>query len=102
MDTYNLATQILSYRYNYNSHLRYTLGDTLGHGSFGKVKVATHELTKHKVAVKILDRQKIKRYTGHYSGDDGDGHHYSIRCTFSREGGTLPCHQAFFSSSSNI
>ena len=40
---------------------RYSLGHTLGHGSFGKVKVALHELTKHKVAVKILDRQKIKR-----------------------------------------
>ena len=41
---------------------RYSLGNTLGHGSFGKVKVAMHELTKHKVAVKILDRQKIKRF----------------------------------------
>lgn len=41
---------------------RYGLGATLGHGSFGKVKMATHELTGHKVAVKIMDRQKIKRY----------------------------------------
>ena len=40
---------------------RYSLGRTLGNGSFGKVKEALHELTKHKVAVKILDRQKIKR-----------------------------------------
>ena len=37
------------------------LGDTLGHGSFGKVKRANHELTGHEVAVKILNRQKIKR-----------------------------------------
>ncbi len=43
-------------------YFRYSLGSTLGHGSFGKVKVAMHELTKHKVAVKILDRQKIRRY----------------------------------------
>ena len=40
---------------------RYVLGDTLGHGSFGKVKRANHELTGHEVAVKILNRQKIKR-----------------------------------------
>ncbi|EEB10280.1 5'-AMP-activated protein kinase catalytic subunit alpha-2, putative [Pediculus humanus corporis] len=36
----------------------YTLGQTLGVGTFGKVK--KHQLTKHKVAVKILNRQKIK------------------------------------------
>ncbi|XP_064604146.1 5'-AMP-activated protein kinase catalytic subunit alpha-2-like isoform X1 [Liolophura sinensis] len=38
----------------------YILGDTLGVGTFGKVKIATHQLTSHKVAVKILNRQKIK------------------------------------------
>ncbi|XP_055488036.1 5'-AMP-activated protein kinase catalytic subunit alpha-1 [Leucoraja erinacea] len=38
----------------------YRLGDTLGVGTFGKVKVAMHELTQHKVAVKILNRQKIR------------------------------------------
>eukprot|EP01137_Pigoraptor_chileana_P031656 Opistho-2@19839 len=38
----------------------YMLGETLGVGSFGKVKLAVHQLTKHKVAVKILNRQKIK------------------------------------------
>lgn len=38
----------------------YILGETLGVGSFGKVKTATHQLTGHKVAVKILNRQKIK------------------------------------------
>lgn len=38
----------------------YILGDTLGIGTFGKVKIATHHLTNHKVAVKILNRQKIK------------------------------------------
>ncbi|KAJ8400012.1 hypothetical protein AAFF_G00400510 [Aldrovandia affinis] len=38
----------------------YILGDTLGVGTFGKVKVGQHELTKHQVAVKILNRQKIR------------------------------------------
>ncbi|XP_066581707.1 5'-AMP-activated protein kinase catalytic subunit alpha-2 [Prorops nasuta] len=38
----------------------YTLGQTLGVGTFGKVKIGEHILTKHKVAVKILNRQKIK------------------------------------------
>ncbi|XP_069694092.1 5'-AMP-activated protein kinase catalytic subunit alpha-2 isoform X1 [Periplaneta americana] len=38
----------------------YTLGQTLGVGTFGKVKIGEHQLTKHKVAVKILNRQKIK------------------------------------------
>lgn len=38
----------------------YRLGKTLGIGSFGKVKLAEHELTGHQVAVKILNRKKIK------------------------------------------
>ncbi|KAL3252364.1 hypothetical protein MRX96_017682 [Rhipicephalus microplus] len=38
----------------------YILGETLGVGTFGKVKTACHQLTGHKVAVKILNRQKIK------------------------------------------
>lgn len=38
----------------------YTLGRTLGVGSFGKVKVAEHKLTGQKVAVKILNRKKIQ------------------------------------------
>ncbi|KAI1289936.1 5'-AMP-activated protein kinase catalytic subunit alpha-2 [Halotydeus destructor] len=38
----------------------YILGETLGVGTFGKVKTASHQLTGHKVAVKILNRQKIK------------------------------------------
>nr|ABI13783.1 protein kinase AMPK alpha subunit 1 [Artemia franciscana] len=38
----------------------YVLGETLGVGTFGKVKIGEHQLTKHKVAVKILNRQKIK------------------------------------------
>lgn len=38
----------------------YKLGKTLGIGSFGKVKVAEHAPTGHKVAVKILNRRKVK------------------------------------------
>ncbi|GAB2282481.1 SNF1- protein kinase catalytic subunit alpha kin10 [Dionaea muscipula] len=38
----------------------YQLGKTLGIGSFGKVKIAEHKLTGYKVAIKILNRRKIK------------------------------------------
>lgn len=38
----------------------YRLGKTLGIGSFGKVKVAEHVQTGHKVAVKILNRKKMQ------------------------------------------
>ena len=38
----------------------YKLGRTLGIGSFGKVKHAIHEITGIEVAVKILNRKKIK------------------------------------------
>ncbi|KAI3808654.1 hypothetical protein L1987_24611 [Smallanthus sonchifolius] len=38
----------------------YKLGKTLGIGSSGKVKIAEHTLTGHKVAIKILNRRKIK------------------------------------------
>lgn len=44
-----------------DSFLRnYKLGKTLGIGSFGKVKIAEHALTGHKVAIKILNRRRIK------------------------------------------
>lgn len=38
----------------------YILSKTLGTGTFGKVKLAYHQVTGHKVAVKILNRRKIK------------------------------------------
>ncbi|KAH8379572.1 hypothetical protein KR009_005653 [Drosophila setifemur] len=38
----------------------YQLGATLGTGTFGKVKIGEHQITRVKVAVKILNRQKIK------------------------------------------
>uniref|UniRef100_A0A7S1UFG3 non-specific serine/threonine protein kinase n=1 Tax=Phaeomonas parva TaxID=124430 RepID=A0A7S1UFG3_9STRA len=39
----------------------YRFGRTLGLGAFGKVKLATHVLTGHKVAVKILNKRRIKQ-----------------------------------------
>ena len=38
----------------------YRIGKTLGIGSFGKVKIAEHILTGHEVAIKILNRRKIR------------------------------------------
>jgi serine/threonine protein kinase len=38
---------------------QYILGDEIGSGGFGKVKLATHTLTKEKVAIKIIDKKAI-------------------------------------------
>lgn len=38
---------------------QYHLLQTLGTGSFGKVKLAVHSVTGHKVAMKIINRKKI-------------------------------------------
>ena len=35
------------------------MGKTIGEGTFGKVKIGMHILTKAKVAVKILEKSKI-------------------------------------------
>ncbi|XP_074281465.1 SNF1-related protein kinase catalytic subunit alpha KIN10-like [Silene latifolia] len=40
---------------------KYRLGRTLGLGTSGKVKIAEHKLTGLKVAIKILNRRKIKK-----------------------------------------
>lgn len=40
---------------------RYRLGKTVGTGTFGKVKIGEHVLTKQTVAVKILNRCVIKK-----------------------------------------
>ena len=34
-------------------------GATLGEGTFGKVKMATHLTTQEKVAIKVLEKNKI-------------------------------------------
>ncbi|CAG9333437.1 unnamed protein product [Blepharisma stoltei] len=39
---------------------QYILGKTIGEGTFGKVKLGTHILTSEKVAVKILEKERIK------------------------------------------
>jgi serine/threonine protein kinase len=38
----------------------YILGKTIGEGTFGKVKLGQHTLTTEKVAVKILEKERIK------------------------------------------
>lgn len=38
----------------------YFVGKTIGQGTFGKVRVGTHVLTEEKVAIKILEKDKIK------------------------------------------
>ena len=38
----------------------YQIGRTIGKGTFGKVKLGIHTLTNEKVAVKILEKDKIK------------------------------------------
>jgi 5'-AMP-activated protein kinase catalytic alpha subunit len=38
----------------------YILGKSLGKGTFGKVKMGTHTLTEEKVAIKILEKSRIK------------------------------------------
>lgn len=42
----------------------YRIGKTIGKGTFGKVKLGEHLITKEKVAIKILEKDKIL--------DDGD------------------------------
>ncbi|CAG9334066.1 unnamed protein product [Blepharisma stoltei] len=39
---------------------QYIIGRTIGEGTFGKVKLGTHILTNEKVAVKILEKDRIK------------------------------------------
>lgn len=38
---------------------QYTIVKTLGEGSFGKVKLATHQVSKQKVALKIINRKRL-------------------------------------------
>ncbi|XP_033121071.1 serine/threonine-protein kinase par-1-like [Anneissia japonica] len=39
----------------------YVLGDTIGEGSFAKVRVGTHIMTHEKVAIKIIDKKLIAK-----------------------------------------
>jgi serine/threonine protein kinase len=38
----------------------YILGQTIGEGAFAKVKLATHQITNEKVAIKILDKESLQ------------------------------------------
>ncbi|CEG41704.1 camk camkl ampk protein kinase [Plasmopara halstedii] len=46
---------------NDNTVGEYVLGETIGKGTFGKVKLGMHVLTGEKVAVKILEKKRIIR-----------------------------------------
>jgi 5'-AMP-activated protein kinase catalytic alpha subunit len=41
---------------------QYRFSKNLGNGSFGKVRMAFHEQTGHKVAIKMLNKKKIRQY----------------------------------------
>lgn len=43
-----------------NDMRQYEIGDQIGEGTFGKVKLAIHKITNEKVAIKMLDKHKIK------------------------------------------
>jgi len=43
-----------------SNHQYYYKGRSLGQGTFGKVRLGTHILTNEKVAIKILEKDKIK------------------------------------------
>ena len=50
-----------------NRRGNYILGETIGKGAFAKVKLATHIPTQEKVAIKILDKQKLSH---NHTNDD--------------------------------
>jgi 5'-AMP-activated protein kinase, catalytic alpha subunit len=41
----------------------YFVEKVIGEGTFGKVRMGTHKLTQEKVAIKILEKKKIKDVT---------------------------------------
>ena len=41
-------------------NLIFNVGKSLGQGTFGKVRLGTHLITGEKVAIKILEKDKIK------------------------------------------
>ena len=46
---------------NFRRNLTFLLtGKTIGSGTFGKVREGIHQLTGEKVAIKILEKDKIK------------------------------------------
>ena len=65
--SYSFTNTLYNSRVNYNDnpliHRKYIgqfiLGEKLGQGTFGIVVLGTHQLTGEKVAVKILEKEKI-------------------------------------------
>ena len=43
-----------------NWHFCWIIGKSLGSGTFGKVRIGTHTITGEKVAIKILEKDRIK------------------------------------------
>jgi 5'-AMP-activated protein kinase catalytic alpha subunit len=43
----------------------FLLGETIGRGSIGRVKLAVHKETGFKVAIKIVDKEKITEVNPH-------------------------------------
>ena len=60
----------ISFTYHNNYHVNHSantlfsiyvsLGRSLGSGTFGKVRIGTHTITGEKVAIKILEKDRIK------------------------------------------
>lgn len=46
--------------YETSSNSFFVTGRSLGQGTFGKVRLGTHLITGEKVAIKILEKDKIK------------------------------------------
>ena len=65
--SYSFTNILYSNRINYNQHDpfqrkyigQFVLGEKLGEGTFGIVVIATHQITGEKVAVKILEKERI-------------------------------------------
>lgn len=45
----------------FSSPGKYEIGKTLGEGTFGKVKYAVNTETDERVAIKVLDKEKIQK-----------------------------------------
>ena len=65
-----MNTRDVSYNNSPNSRSRkrskkmvgqYELSQLLGEGAWGKVRLGTHKVTKEKVAIKIIDKEKIRK-----------------------------------------